>query len=416
MNKLPCALLAGLLCVLAVHGGEPLVRPGDLVAVCGDSITQQKLYSVYIEDYLLMCRPVEEVRTLQFGYNGAPAYNLRERTPRDLALFRPAVVTTLYGMNDGQYQPLNDERANGFRKGMSDSIEELKKIGVRTIIVGSPSCVEWAKRADNTKMYNTTLASLGEISHELAKQHGVVFADVHGVMAEATAKAKAAYGPDFGLGGDGTHVGPSGHLMIAYAFLKAMGFDGAIGTITVDLGANKAEGTPGQKIVSAKDGVIEVESTRYPFCFQGDPEKAEPTTANVLKFLPFNEDLNRYLLIVRGLKAGRAKVTWGTQSREFSAADLEKGVNLAASFIPDNPFAAPFVKVEAAVFAKQAHETTLTWQFLSAAARLKKAIPSQEATIDAIQQGGFEQDQRLAKEAAAQVAPVRHTITIEPVP
>src|SRR4051812_31734650 len=33
------------------------LRENDFVAVCGDSITEQKMYSLYIEDYLLMCRP-----------------------------------------------------------------------------------------------------------------------------------------------------------------------------------------------------------------------------------------------------------------------------------------------------------------------------------------------------------------------
>ena len=30
------------------------MRDGDFVAVCGDSITEQRLYSVLIEDYLFM--------------------------------------------------------------------------------------------------------------------------------------------------------------------------------------------------------------------------------------------------------------------------------------------------------------------------------------------------------------------------
>ncbi len=32
---------------------DPVLRPNDVVAICGDSITQRKVYSIYIEDYLL---------------------------------------------------------------------------------------------------------------------------------------------------------------------------------------------------------------------------------------------------------------------------------------------------------------------------------------------------------------------------
>ena len=36
---------------------EAKLEKGDFVAVIGDSITEQQLYSLYIEDYLLMCKP-----------------------------------------------------------------------------------------------------------------------------------------------------------------------------------------------------------------------------------------------------------------------------------------------------------------------------------------------------------------------
>ena len=39
------------------------LRPGDVVAICGDSITEQGLYSAFIEAYLLACQPVSGVRT-----------------------------------------------------------------------------------------------------------------------------------------------------------------------------------------------------------------------------------------------------------------------------------------------------------------------------------------------------------------
>ena len=397
---------------------EPLVQPNDVVAICGDSITQKQVYSAYIEDYLLMCQPVEGIRTVQFGSNGAGAYVLGKRTPHDLAYFHPTVATMLYGMNDGQYKPLNDERANSFRQGMLGSIEALKKIGVRTIVVASPSCVDGARDLAARKMYNTTLASLGDISRTIAQQENLPFADVHTAMGDAIARGEAVL-PNFNVGGDGTHVGPAGHLMIAYGLLKAMGFDGAVGTITVDLAANKATGTPGQKIISVSGGAVEIESTRYPFCFlPNSPVYATSiTAADALPFLPFNTDLNRYLLVVHGLTSPRAKVTWGTQSQEFTSADLEKGINLADAFVKVNPFIAPFAKVDAAVHQQQDQETRVTWAYLADANdALRQAMPSQTAVLDQIQNAAMQQCDVLAKAAAAQVVPVRHTILIQPLP
>jgi len=408
---LACALLSAL-----PLRADSLLQPNDLVAIAGDSITQQRIYSVYIEDYLLMCQPVPGVRALQFGFNGAPINNLRERTPFALAYFHPNVVTMMYGFNDGQYKPLNDERAKAFRLGTIATVDALKKIGLRTIIVGSPSCADWVTNPDGRKMYNTTLGSLGEISREIAGQEGVNFADVHNSMAAALARGDAS-SPTYTLGGDGSHVGPAGHLMIAYGFLKAMGFDGAIGAITVDLAANKAEGTPGQKIISCQDGVVEIESTRYPFCLYKEPNIPDTaTTLDAVKYIPFNQDLNRYTLTVHSIHAPRARVTWGSQTREFAAADLESGVNLAATFTPDNPFSAQFAKVHAAARAQQDQEVFLTKEYMAGVEGFKKALPSQSEAFDQLLKNGFDQHRSLSDAAAALVIPIRHSLKIEPLP
>jgi len=44
------------------HSQDAKLTSTDLVAICGDSITGQKIYSVDIEDYLILCRPVPGVR------------------------------------------------------------------------------------------------------------------------------------------------------------------------------------------------------------------------------------------------------------------------------------------------------------------------------------------------------------------
>ena len=58
----------------AVAHAEPtILKSGDVVAVCGDSLTEQKVYSVFVEDYLLMCQPVPGVKTLDCGWGGSTA-------------------------------------------------------------------------------------------------------------------------------------------------------------------------------------------------------------------------------------------------------------------------------------------------------------------------------------------------------
>lgn len=419
MMKLKPIIVATLVAgVFQLHAAT-FVKAGDVVAICGDSITYQRAYSVMIEDYLLMCRPVEGVRVAQFGSAGETSAGCSQHMAKDVLRFKPTVLLTLFGMNDGRYLPFDEPHANDYRKGHASIIAQAKQAGVRTIVLGSPTCVDAAKYHTDTSsadVYNAALKKYGEIGCEIAKQNktnGVVFADVNARFMDVMTQGKATH-PSFIMSGDGVHPLNNGHLTTAYMFLKALGCDGNIGTITVDLSKRVATGTPGQKIIAMKDGTVTVESTRYPFCFWGNTNDWN-TTVSVLPFLPFNRELNRYLLVVKGLPAPKAKVTWGTQSKTFVSAALAKGINLADEFI-DNPFVEPFRKVDKAVLAQQDQEDFLLHGLLFRLEDAKRNIPGEEATFDRLIEKGIARNAELSQAAAALVIPVKHIIQIESVP
>src|SRR4029079_1203731 len=104
-------LLIALICT-AVATAKELVEPGDFIAVIGDSITEQKQYSVFIEDYLLMCQPAENLQVAQFGWGGEPATGFEKRMKNDMLRFKPMLITTCFGMNDGRYGPLTKDVAD----------------------------------------------------------------------------------------------------------------------------------------------------------------------------------------------------------------------------------------------------------------------------------------------------------------
>jgi lysophospholipase L1-like esterase len=422
MNRI-FVFLVGLLASNALPAeGQSLLQPNDSIVIAGDSITEQKLYSVFMEDYLLMCQPVPAKRIAQLGWSGEQAPSFLARLDSDLYPFQPTVVTTCYGMNDGHYIAPNPVVADVYRKNQTAIVEALKSHGVRVIVLGSSKCVDsytynhGKPGGTPPAVYNKTLGAFGDIDRDIAQKEGVIYADVFGATVSAMEKSKAVYGDSYNFGGsDGIHPGPNGHLVMAYAFLKALGCDGAVGTLTVDMGSNQAQGSPGQKIVSFQSGTLEVESTRYPFCFQGDPTKPAPTTAGILRFVPFNEDLNRYMLVVTGLTSAKAKVTWGTASKVFSADDLKKGINLAAEFL-DNPFVPAFFKVDAAVQAQQGVETPLVKGFLHNLGTMKGFLPDDSAVLDKIAADGLAHSFALYQTAAGLVTPVDYKLTITPAP
>ena len=158
---------------------------------------------------------------------------------------------------------------------------------------------------------------------------------------------------------------------------------------------------------------MEIESTRYPFCFTGDP-KSPSATRGIIEFFPFNEDLNRFTLTVKNAGADKVKVTWGASSKEFAAADLAKGVNLAAEFL-DNPFSAPFAKVYATIAAKQGMEVGLIKQQLHNLPAYLSAAPQEKDSIERIASALVAKDKAARANVSAAVTPVKHVIKVEAV-
>ena len=386
------------------------LQKGDFVAIAGDSITEQKQYSVFIEDYLLLCKPQADVRAMQFGWSGETSWGFLGKMPNEALKFDMTAATICYGMNDGGYSPMNPDKAKHYSESMQGIVDALKKKGVRFIVVGSPGCVDadtFQKNPEKAAMYNKTLSELRDIAKEIADKNGCAFANVHDVMIDAMTKAKAKNGNTYAVaGGDGVHPGANGQLCMAYAFLKGLGVDGNIGAVTVDLASNSAAATDGHKVLSIKDGAVEVESTRYPFCFYGDAKKSD-STSGIIEFLPFNQDLNRYMLVVKN-SGGKVKVTWGKTSKEFAAADAEKGINLAAEFL-DNPFSEPFKSVEKLIRAQQNAETPLIKKTLHDLPKAKDKATAEEAAREEMKKAKDLYDTA----AIAAQAPVKHTIKIE---
>jgi len=222
---------------------------------------------------------------------------------------------------------MTEQKATRYREAQTKIVRQMKEAGVRFIVVGSPGCVDVQtfrnKNRQLAEMYNKTLGSLRDISKEVAEKEGVGFADVFDPMVDVMNKAEAKFGAQYHVcGPDGVHPDNNGHLVMAYAFLKGLGCKGEIGSINVDMASGKAEATEGHKVLSAADGSVEVESSRYPFCFYGDPTRTD-STRGVLEFLPFNQDLNRFMLVVKNAGTGKVKVTWGTSSKEFEGPQLK---------------------------------------------------------------------------------------------
>jgi lysophospholipase L1-like esterase len=409
-----------LLVTVSMTFAAPIVKDGDRVALAGDSITEQKIYSRYIEAYLLACTGLKDIKVFQFGWSGERAPGFAVRMENDTWSWRPTVLTTCYGMNDGGYRAY-DEKAIGviYRDNTKKIVDFFKDKGVK-VIVGSPGVVdsETYKRFPSAAVYNENLGKLAQIDQEIAKNANVGFADIHAVMMTAMTAAKAKLGNSFHVAGtDGVHPAADGQLLMAYAFLKAMGFDGQIAAINMDFNG-KINVSAGHTIISQKQGMAEIESTRYPFCFTGKPDDPNGTVS-ILPFVPFQQDLNRFELKVSNLPSATAEVSWGGQKKVFSKTELEKGINLAAEFI-DNPFSVQFKLFLDELWIKQNFETWMIKGIITNIRDLAKLPdadkdPKIKESAEYVRMKLTVRQAELDAKVKSSLKPVKYQITVNPI-
>src|SRR3569833_199003 len=75
-----------------------LLKKGDRLAICGDSITEQKMYSRLVEDYLTMCVPELKITVRQFGMGSETTSGFLARMTNDCLRFSPSIATSCYCM------------------------------------------------------------------------------------------------------------------------------------------------------------------------------------------------------------------------------------------------------------------------------------------------------------------------------
>ncbi len=423
---LACTLGLGCLTPLAARAAEPETIPikelprNSRLAIWGDSITEVTLYPRYIEIYLLACAGRKDIKVCTFGHSGETLAALLSRQS-DLDAFKPTIVSFNYGMNDTQYSVYSEAKGAAFEKTMREVLAMLAAKGIKYRIVAGPGAADdnfarekpeeffrGAKAGGLTpaQAQNITLRHFRDFGRAAAVETGSAFADIHMRMLESYTLAKKVHGPRYGLGPNGSvHPSPNGHFLMAYEILKALGCDGDIGTIEVDM-KGEARATAGHTVVGSSSGAEVLESSRYPFCYNYEPAatKEPDGVASIVPYVPFSNNLNRFVLKVANLGAPAATVAWGDQTKSFSRDELAKGVNLAEQFT-QTPFDTTFARVMGAIQDKQNFENYMI-KFTS--------------NYNANDNGGNIDENMIAvykqKDAAvkALLVPVRHTIAIVP--
>ena len=341
-------------CALAAQQSF-FLRDHDVVVFYGDSITDQRLYTTFVETFVVTRYPQMPVRFVHSGWGGDRVSGggggpIDLRLQRDVIAYKPTVMTIMLGMNDGRYRAFDEGVFKEFATGYEHILQVMKEAapGIRiTPIRPSPyDDVTYEPRFPGG--YNSVLVRYGEFIQQLAQKNQMTVADLNASVVAALAKAKAT---DAALAQriipDRVHPGAAGHLLMAAALLRAWGTTPLVTSVEIDAGAarvGRVENTEIRDLSVAP----RLSWTQRDKALPMPVNMKDPTVALAVRSSDFVETLNQQTLKVSGLRAGNYTLQINaTRVGSFSADRLAAGINLAE-------LETPMAKQSAAV-----HELTL---------------------------------------------------------
>src|SRR5205814_3004770 len=238
-----------LFCLIASGiAGDFLIKDGDRVVFLGDSITEQRLYTTYIEAYALTRHPKWKLSFRNVGWGGDTSW-LRQRAhpdekqlfaadetaqqkmvedsvgkglKRDVLPLKPTLVTVKFGMNDHSYQPFREDIFRAYVRSQEEIAKVLTGQGARVAFL-TPQPIE-DKRPDPDKdARNQSLRRFSDGLKEVCSKEGATFVDQFDPYMMIMLRERATNPAALIGGGDAVHPGPIGHTVMAWAILKALG-------------------------------------------------------------------------------------------------------------------------------------------------------------------------------------------------
>ena len=336
---------------LGARAADFQIHDGDRVVFLGDSITEQRLYTTYIEAYALTRHPNWKLSFRNVGWGGDTAW-LRQRAhpdekqlfdadearqqkmvndsvgrglERDVLPFKPTLVTVKFGMNDHSYQAFREDIFRAYARSQTQIAKVLGEHGARVVFL-TPQPIE-EKRADPDKdVRNQSLRKFSDGLKEVAAKNNAAFVDQFDPYMAMLLRERAGNPAGFVGAGDAVHPGPIGHTVMAWAVLKGMGATAEVSRAEIDATAQKvtaANGCSVQNVKMMNGGGISFERLDEALPMPID-ERAE----TALKLAPISEELNRLELRVAGLPAGNYEVMIdGEPAGKTSAEELATGWN-----------------------------------------------------------------------------------------
>ena len=349
MKKLFVLIAAA--CMTCTAAFAQTVKPfkeGERAVFLGNSITDGGHYHSSIWLYYMTRFPDMPIRVFNGGIGGDTAYDMNKRLDGDIFAMKPSVLMVTFGMNDSGYFEYNGDKPKEFgEQKYQESIKNYQQMekrfkdlpDTRIVMVGTSPYDETVQLKENTpfKTKNETIKRLVEYQKESAAKNNWEFTDLNAPMTAINQQYQQK-DPTFTLcGSDRIHPDNDGHMVMAYLFLKAQGFLGKE-VADMEINANKKQAVKSENCTvsnikkNGKDLSFDylAEALPYPLDTIARGWGQKKSQAEVLKVVPFMEEMNRETLKVTGLNGNYKLLIDDEEIGTWSGDELAKGINLAA--------------------------------------------------------------------------------------
>jgi len=192
--------------------GDDNTYHGGWVVEVESAIRAQKGYArVSIVNMGLLSETVSGLSESGHAGGSFTRPHLKNRLSRVLAQYKPTWVIAQYGMNDGLYLPLDENRFKAFQEGIINLRDDCIKSGAKIILL-TPSLYA-ADKLPEVKEYEKVLRTYSAWMVAQRKAGWQVI-DVHSRLMLEYDNAKRA-DPKFIFAHDGVHPTEKGHSLIA---------------------------------------------------------------------------------------------------------------------------------------------------------------------------------------------------------
>ncbi|MGC4043136.1 MAG: GDSL-type esterase/lipase family protein [Armatimonas sp.] len=394
------------------------LHDGDRVVFYGDSITDQRQYTNFVEYYVVTRFPTMNVRFTHSGWGGDRVGGggggpIDLRLQRDVLPYKPTVMTIMLGMNDASYRAFDQGIFDTYTRGYTHILNTVKKAlpDVRFTLI-QPSPYDDVTRAPGfPDGYNSVLVRYGNWIKETAEKEHQRVADLNTSTVAMLTKANAT---DSALAQkiipDRVHPGPGGHLIMAAALLKAWNAPALVSRVSVDAGKKTVGQADNAKVSGLTKTGDSISWDQLDSALPMIVDPGDPVVALAIKSSDVTESLNQEPLKVTGLTPDKRYTLTidGREVGDFTGAEWAQGINLAT--LP-TPMAQQAMQV-LSLTRQHNDEHFRRWRELQVpysthSPAVQQALPPLLAALDA------EEEQTVLKQRAA-AQPKSHRFEIGP--